>query len=405
MPTIEELTTPVRHERDMTRLVGTIDQLRQARFDVVADQSALSIADDLSSVSISTGEATLTETGVVESEFNAEYTRPAFRQVAERLRIPVPYLDRLAAEPANAELAAVSINWLAETDTRRALYRFLRADDGALVLRAVLSDRFSLGLDNEVAMQALLAGLGDSGIVDPATGEGIGDLQVDGDLTPDRLRMRIVVPTIELAVPDLLGDYRMPFSMREDRGVHARPEAGETPPVIRAGVEIANSETGKGRFIIRPRAEVLICRNGLTRPIEFGKNHIGAQLDEGNIDWSDATRQNALDLIASQVGDVFRTYLTTDYLERIAAEMRQAKEQQVESPAKAVEIVTDRFGLSDSESRNVLDCFMRGGDSTVLGVGQAMTAAAQLVDDGDRQAEIEETFWQIVETPGALVTA
>lgn len=405
MPTIDELATPVRHERDFTKLAGTIGSLRDARFDLVAPQAALSIDDHLDQFRIVTGEDTITESGVIEGDFTAEYTRTAWRQVAERLRIPVPYLDRLAGSEVNRELAAHSINWLAEADERSALYRFLRDDSGSLALRAVLSDRFSLGLDNEVALQALLTGLGDSGLVDPTTGEGLADLPVDGDITPDRLRMRITVPSIELAVPDLLGDYRMPFSMREDRGIHDRPDGGEVPPVIVAGVEIANSETGHGRFTVRPRAEVLICRNGLTRAIEFGKNHIGAQLDEGGIDWSDDTRQSALTLISSQVADVMRSYLSVGYLEQVANEMREAKGMPIESPAKAVEIVTDRFGLSDSEATNVLDCFMRGGDTTVLGVGQAVTAAAQLVEDGDRQAEMEETFWQIVEQPGALVHA
>lgn len=396
MLTIDEMTTPVRHERDMQRLAGTLQSLAQARFDVVADQSALSIDENLERFTIST-EPTLTETGVTEGEFTAAYTRTAFRQVAERLRIPVPYLDRLAAEPANAELASHSINWLAETDNRRALYRFLRDGDGDLVLRSVLSDRFSLGYDNEVALKALIDGL-------LSVDLGLGDCEVDGDVTPDRLRMRIVVPQIELAVPDLLGDYKMPFSMREGRGVHDRPERGEIPPVIRAGVEIANSETGHGRFLIRPRAEVLICRNGLTRKIDFARNHVGASMEDGAIDWSDTTRQNALALISSQVADVFRTYLTTDYLETIANDMREAKGIEIESSKGAVEIVTERFGLTESESASVFDCFARGGDMTVLGVAQAVTAAAQLVDESDRQAEMEETFWEIVERPGALVS-
>lgn len=397
MATLAELTTPVRHERDMAKLSGTIKELMNARFDIVAPQDALSIGDDLQQFTISTGEPTLTETGVVASDLQAVYTRTAFRQVAERLRIPTQYLDRLGDSDANRELAAISINWLAETDSRSALYRFLRDDDNRLILRSVLSDRFSLGYDNEVAMKALIEGLATSDL-------GLDDCKVDGDVTTDRLRMRIVVPQIELAVPDLLGDYRMPFSMRDDRGVHDPAASGETPPVIQAGIEISNSETGHGRFVVRPRAEVLICRNGLTRKIDFAKNHVGAQLDQGEIEWSADTRQNVMSLISSQVADVFRAYLTTDYLETIANDMRAAKGIEVESGKAAIEVVTNRFGLTEAEASNVFDCFARSGDSTVLGVGQAVTAAAQLVESSDRQSELEETFWQIVESPGALTT-
>tara|TARA_R110000823_G_scaffold1464_1_gene5667 strand:+ start:7891 stop:9087 length:1197 start_codon:yes stop_codon:yes gene_type:complete len=395
--TIQELTTPMRRETDLQKIAGRLEDLANSRFDIVADQSALSIDEDLSQVNISTGEATITETGVSDSEFNAEFTRTAWRQIAERLRIPVPYLDRLATDEDNRELASTSINWLATNDSRRALYRFLRDESGDLVLRSILSDRFQ-AFDNDLAIQALIEGLGTHDL-------GLGDCEVSGDVTPDRLRLRIHVPQIELLVPDLLGDYKMPFSMRDSNGIHDRPDAGETPPVLFAGVEIGNSETGHGTFFVSPRAVVGVCRNGLTRPIEFKRAHIGGTLAEGQIDWSSETRQNLYSLVASQVGDVMKQYLSVGYLETLADEMRAAKGVDIDSPAAAIEIVTDKFGLSETESRNVFDCFARGGDATVLGIGNAVTAAAQLVDDGDRQSEMESNFWNIVQAPEMFASA
>ena len=85
--------------------------------------------------------------------------------------------------------------------------------------------------------------------------------------------------------------------------------------------------------------------------------------------------------------------------------MRAAKGVDIDSPAAAIEIVTDKFGLSETESRNVFDCFARGGDATVLGIGNAVTAAAQLVDDGDRQSEMESNFWNIVQAPEMFASA
>ena len=50
----------------------------------------------------------------------------------------------------------------------------------------------------------------------------------------------------------------------------------------------------------------------------------------------------------------------------------------------------------------MFELFAAGGDRSVLGLGQAVTAAAQLAVDGDRQSEMETMFWQIVDAPRAL---
>ena len=400
MPTIQDFTSTLRHERDLAKISGTIQSVRDSRFDLVADQAALSMTPETDQVLITnpTGEPMITNSGVFPSVIQSDFTRTAERQIATRLHLPIKYYDRLRQSPdaRMKQLAAHSVNELAAVDPRKALYRFLQADDG-LVLRSVLSDSYGL-FDNDVAIKALMEGLS-------ASGHDFGDCSVEGDVTPDRLRLRIHVPGIELAVPDLLGDYKMPFSMREGNGVHARPDDGEVPPVIWAGIEIGNSETGHGTFYVAPRAVVAVCRNGLTKPIEFKRAHLGARLDEGHIQWSDTTRQNVYELVTSQVADVVSTYLSTDYLEALADEMRDAKDAGIESPATAIEIVTDKLALSDSEARDVFDCFARGGDQTVLGVANAVTAAAQMVPDTDRQAEMESEFWTVVNQPQAFANA
>lgn len=396
MPTTEELSTRLRNETDLSKISGTLAAVASSRFDVVAPQSALRVERDIATITDPNGEPQLTEAGVTSPVIEASMTRMAERQIAGRLKLPLQYHDRLrGGEAITNDLADHSINTLAAIDDRKALYRFLRADDG-LMLRSVLSDSYGL-FDNDRALHALIEGLGASGL-------GLGDCQVKGDVTPDRLRLRITVPAIELAVPDLLGDYRMPFSMKPENGMHARPDAGETPPVLWAGIEIGNSETGNGTFFVRPRAEVAICRNGLVKPIEFKRAHLGARLSDGEINWSGETRQNVYKLVASQVADVVRTYLSTDYLATVAAEMRAAKGVAIESAASAIEVVTDQIGLNDDEQRNVFDCFARGGDSTLLGLGQAVTAAAQLVEDGDRQAELEGEFWNVLNSPARYAT-
>lgn len=393
MPNLIDMATPLRHERDLTRIAGRVGDVLASRFDVVAPQAAMRMRKTADAVSVYLPTPVITSTGVITGDINATYTRTAIRQLAERLRIPLQYVDRLVEirDPAGAGLAAHSFNELCRLDDRRALYRFLCAD-GECMLRSVQSDKYR-PFDNDIALQAIMTGLGGHGL-------NLSDCEVEGDVSMDRLRLRIAVPSIAADATDVLGDYRMPFSMNPDRPIHAVAAPDETPPVVWAGLEITNSETGQGAFSIASRAVIAICRNGLTRPIEFRRTHVGAALEQGTIDWSDETRRNALTLLTSQVTDAVRTYLSVEYVESEAARLRQAAAVGVESPAEAVEVVQQRFGLTESETRNVLDCFARGGGGdSALAIFNAITAAAQLVDDGDRQAEIETAAMQVLDRP------
>lgn len=391
------LVTGLRAEADLSRISGRLADIASSRFDVVAPQRALHCKyHDRFYVDLGTPQ--LTEAGVTAQVIEGRYTRTAWRQVAERLGIPLGYLDRLVGmeNTIGPMLACTSINDLAMADERNALYRFVETSDGHW-LRAVLSDKYR-AIDNDVALAAIVGGLGDNGLA-------LGDCEVTGDVTADRLRLRIAVPGVAIAVPELLGNYRMPYSLRPGAGMHDRPDRGETPPVLWSGIEITNSETGQGAFSIAPRAVVRVCRNGLTRAVDFRRAHIGAVLEEGTIDWSQETQRRALELITSQVRDAVATYISYGYLQETAAEMRRAKDTAVENTPAAVAVVQERFGLTEAERDAVFELFAAGGDRSVLGLGQAVTAAAQLAEDGDRQSEVESTFWSIVGAPTQFVGA
>ena len=392
-----DLDTGLRAESDLSRIAGRLQDVAASRFDVVAGQSALRCKAP-HRLMVELGTPQITDQGVTESVIVARYTRTAWRQMAERLHIPLQYLDRLMAmeHTMGPMLGCQSINDLAFMDDRRALYRFVNTTDG-YVLRAILSNRYQ-GFDNDTAITAILNGFTDAGIE-------FGNCEVTGDVTPDRLRLRIAVPQVQVAVPDLLGDYRMPYSLRPGNAIHAAPDRGETPPVLWAGIEVANSETGNGAFTIAPRVVIQVCRNGLTRAVDFRRAHIGASLEEGSIDWSAETQRQALALITSQVRDAVVTYISPSYLQNTVEEMRAAKQVGVENAVPAVDAVQRNFGLTEVERDAVFELFAAGGDRTVLGLGQAVTAAAQLADDGDRQSELESTFWAIVGQPMAYAGA
>jgi hypothetical protein len=392
MPDIQTLTEPLRHERDLSKIAGRVRDVLHARFDLVAPQSSLRFDKTMHGTALQFSEPLITEDGVFSEKLEASYTRTALRQASDRLKIPLSYIDRLNGldDPSGVMLSAHSLNELSIMDNRQALYRFLRTDEG-YVLRAILSNKYHL-LDNDMALSAIMSGLAGQDL-------SLDDCEVEGDVTTDRLRLRIAVPSIEVNAADVLAGYRMPFSMDQSRAVHDEPLRGETPPVVWAGLEIANSEVGGGAFSIASRIVIAICRNGLTRPIEFRRAHVGAVLEQGTIDWSAETRRTALSLITSQVNDAVREYLSVEYVEGEVNKMREAKGIEVEAAGETVRVVQERFGLTDGETANVLDCFARGATYDMLGVSQAVTAAAQLVEDGDRQTQMEAMGTKIIDRP------
>lgn len=372
--TTERLLTPLRHCTDRAHFLGTLQEAARAAIDVVAPQRSMTASAKDGTVTVAAHPGFQ----------GCRLTRGAERQVAERLGIPLNFADRLRAD--HPDLWAHNVTQLAARDARTALYRMWQTEEGWL-MRAVLSDRYET-YDNWSILQALSSGLA-------AAGEDLAQMEVEADLTPDRFRLRLACPSVELAVPDLLEGYRYPFDARNPG--HVPPPDGYVPPVLWAGLEIANSETGNGAFQIVPRAVVLICRNGLTRAVDAMRAvHLGGRLEQGLVQWSDETRRLNMELLTSKVVDAVRQFVSVDYLQRIVADLRAAKGVEVERPSAAVERVQVAAGLTEAETQAVMDAFLRGGDTTLFGLGQAVTAAAQTVESSDRQVELEAAFWDVV---------
>lgn len=388
MTYLDDLTNPLRRESDRGRIVAKLRAVAESAVDVTAPQSALTVDTAGNAFGIRLAEPIIAPDGVYHY-FAGHLNRTSIRNLATRLDIPPGFLDRLIRD--HPDVADYDINTLADRDPRTALYRLWHAEDGWM-LRAILSDTYR-AFDNVDTLMAVTRGLQDADM-------SLDDCEVDADWTNERFRLRIAVPQIQLLVPDLLAGYRWPYSNRPERGIHDPAAGGEVPPVLWAGIEVSNSETGGGANTITPRAVVQVCRNGLTQAKDMLRSvHLGGRLDSGIIAWSGETHRRALELLASQVADATRRFLSVGYLEETANSMRAAKGIDIASPTAAAHVVQMRLGFTDAETASVLDAFMRGGDSSVLGLGQAVTAAAQASVDGDRQSEMEAMFWAIVEQP------
>ncbi|MFD8564668.1 DUF932 domain-containing protein [Streptosporangium canum] len=288
--------------------------------------------------------------------------------LSDKLGIPLPYLRRMREH--KPDLYDANVNgWLAG-DERRFLVRCLSGDGGPGVARAFLSDRYKI-IDNLDVLMATLDGVRQAGV----------DVTIDGcDLTERRMYVRIVCEQISALAPELLRNYRSPFT----------GEVGADNPVVFSGFVISNSETGCGAFTIVPRLVVQVCRNGLTINADAMRHvHLGARLEDGPVRWSAETHEKNLALVTSQTRDAISTFLDVDYVTAKLNELTETASAEIHHPEKTIQLVAKKLSFTAEQQEEILRHFIRGGDLTAGGVLHAVTSAAQNLANADTAYEME----------------
>lgn len=317
---------------------------------------------------------------------NVTPTIRAHRQLAGRADVPAKYYERILNH--HPDLWSETMNTLFPDGP--GLYR-LRRDGDNMVMRAALSDRYQV-IDNVDVLTTMLQAFTDAGL-------SANDVSISGDLDVDDglLRIRCTVPSIAINARELVKDYRSPFDKR----------TGADLPMIFAGIEVGNSETGGGAYTIRPRAVLQVCNNGMTRNVRddvFRKVHLGSRLTEGVVSWTDTTRRKQLEFMASAARDAITTFISPQYLTKIVDEASAAAGLNITNIDESFNRVIKLAQLTDDEANGVMSAFITSADVTVLGLAQAVTAHAQLVDSSDRQSELEQAFWSIIDQAPTLVS-
>jgi len=308
--------------------------------------------------------------------------------VSAKLNISRAYIRRLRAEA--PDLYDSNVNgWLQghkrvrngtltvtrEADARRFMLRLFRGEDGDGVARALLSDRYKSVENLDVLMAAL----------DGITASGVKADVVGADLSDSRMYVRVAAPEIQLLAPELLKNYRSPFTGA--RGVEN--------PVVFSGFQISNSEVGGGAFSITPRLVIQVCGNGLTIGRDaFRAVHLGGKLEEGVIDWSADTQKKSLELITAKTRDAVKTFLDIEYMRKIIAETEAKAGKKIDEPVETIEIVGKKLAYDQETQKGILAHFIDGGDRTAGGLMQAITSYSQLVPDADKAADLEESAFR-----------
>jgi len=281
----------------------------------------------------------------------------AHEQIGTRLGIPKKYYERMRGE-APALLKRNVDHWFVN-DPEKRMFRTL---DGNV--RAVLSDRYR-PLDNVDLIEYVLPEL----------------FKVEGleffvtSLTPERMFIRATLPR-------LTGEIRV----------------GDT---VQAGVEISNSEVGRGSLTVSPWILRLDCLNGMTSKVAIRKYHAGRRIEETDDVlgiFRDETIAQDDKAFFMKAADMARAALSDITFGRIVEQLRAtATGEQIAEPVAAVQVLSKRLDLTEGEGQSVLNFLRADGDLSQWGAINALTETAKQATTFNRLAELEEKAGELAE--------
>jgi len=287
-------------------------------------------------------------------------TELARRQLAEKLKIPYAYFERMRAE--QPALLDRNVNtWLTANPERR----LVRTLDGHV--RAVLSDKYRR-LDNFDLAEHVLPIL-----------QRLEDARFASvELTDTKLYLKIVTPRVQREVAP--GDF------------------------VQAGVVVTNSEVGEGTLSVSPLVYRLICRNGaIAADRSMKKTHVGRSLEADDthvLTFKDDTLRADDTAFFLKVRDVVEEAVSEASLTTISEKMQRTMGIRLQGdPVKSVEVLADRFYLNEVERNGVLRHLIEGGDLSGYGLINAVTGFSQDVESYDRATELEVFGGRLIEMP------
>ena len=330
-----------------------LQRQRNNRQDFIADTRSIHINSD------SRGSILTLSTDKHNHYFNVGEL--AHQQLASRLNIPYRYYQKMQSEA--PKLLDTNVNtWLNQNPERR----MIRVLDGKV--RAFLSDRYRR-LDNLEVCAAVLP------VIQEMKGANIESCEV----TPTRMYLKVVNKKLKAEVT--VGD------------------------VVQAGFVISNSEVGLGSLRVEPLIFRLACKNGLIcKDSAQKKYHVGRQInvseDTSYELYSDETLAQDDKAFFMKVQDVVRSAVDETRFMLTVEKMRETKEVPLgKDPIKAVEVLADKFQLTENERGDVLRRLFMSGDNSRYGLINAVTSASKLAKTYDRATELEKIGGEILALP------
>ncbi len=289
-------------------------------------------------------------------------TNLARRQLADKLKIPFTYFERMRTEQPG--LLDRNVNTWLQGDNEP---RMIRTLDGQV--RAVLSDRYRR-LDNYDLAENVLPIL-----------QRLPEVRFESvELTETKMYLKVVTPRVEYEIAP--GD------------------------IVQAGIVITNSEVGHGTLSVQPLVYRLVCRNGLIASDRtLRKTHVGRSLsseDEAVTVFRDDTLAADDRAFFLKVRDVVEAAVSEATFRQVAQKMQKTLDVKLTGdPVKTVEVLANRYTLNEAERAGVLRQLIVQGDLSAYGLVNAVTHFSHEVEDYDRATEFEALGGKLIELPSA----
>ena len=344
----------------LTQLAQEIERRAKAKDDFVVSTSNIEMTESLDLV--------IADTKVV------AVNKIAHDQIATHTKIPRDYYNRMLAD--DPRLLATNVNtWFHKNPTPR----MVRCLDHTA--RALLSDRYR-PLENEDLAEAVLPPIMDMGL----------DV-MSSQITDQRLYIKCVDPKVTRALAGIGGKF--------GDGGH------NILRMLAPAITISNSEVGQGALSVLGGVYDAFCSNMAS----FGerstrKYHVGSKHEIAGEDTyallSDETRRKKDVATWAEVGDVVRAAFDRARFDSLCEKIEGTQKDKIDGdPVQVVKLTTSRFGLNESTGTSILRHLIEGGDLSRFGLYNAVTRAAQDVEDYDDATAMERQGAQIIELPKA----
>lgn len=301
--------------------------------------------------------------------FQEPLHKHALEQIAEKAGVPVLYLNRLLDRPYGHELLVENLSTIFEKeDDKKYLVRSVNDE-----VRGVLSDSYRR-MDSAPIIESFAKAAADIGAV-PIEGAG-------GDL---RWAIKAIIPRV--------------FQPASKAG---------NEELIAFGVQLSNSDFGKGKLSLRAFTTRVICTNHATLDEVLKEVHLGKRLSE-DLEYSKETYASDTKTQVLAVRDMVAAVLAPEKVNALVGKIGEALDARIDPKQAWAEL--PKLGLLKGEVEKVKELFNDAGveqlppGTSPARLSNAISWFAKSAATAERRLELEQLAGDLLVNPIALKEA
>lgn len=159
------------------------------------------------------------------------------------------------------------------------------------------------------------------------------------------------------------------------------------------GIQIGNSEVGARSMTCSTLLWREVCKNGAIGADSLSVKHLGRDLGEGMVRWSDETLRKDNETIFSQVDDILNQSFDPEIFRQYAEAARNGTQVSFDEPTQVINNLAAAWKIPEYKEKEIL-AYLEG--NTQYDLMNAFTRSARDFEDYERQVEYEKMGGQIL---------